>query len=221
MKMLIVDDHALIRDALRGVLAALQSDAIILEASRSDEALEIAAADAAIDLVLLDLGLPDSNGFTTLAELRERYPTMAVVVLSASQKKEDIERAVRLGAQGFIPKSAKREVMLGALNFIFSGGIYVPPEILGAAENRPAPSAAIERGLPPAEQLGLTPRQRMVLTLMMQGKSNKAIGRTLDLAEPTVKNHVTAILKALGASNRTEAVVAAAAMMSPAAGSTI
>lgn len=216
MKFLIVDDHALIRDALRGVLAALRPDASILEASRSLQALGLAADNPDIELVMLDLGLPDASGFDTLATLRERHPEMAVVVLSASQKREDITRALQMGAQGFIPKSASRDVMLGALKFIFAGGIYIPPEILDPIAPASADRAEIERTLPSASDLGLTARQREVLALMMQGKSNKAICRTLDVAEPTVKNHVTAILKALKANNRTEAVVAAGALLAPA-----
>jgi DNA-binding NarL/FixJ family response regulator len=99
-------------------------------------------------------------------------------------------------------------VLLGAFRLIFSGGVYVPPEILGRAQVRDL--KALESA-PPAADLGLTERQTDVLKLMMQGKSNKAICRALDLAEPTVKNHVTAILKALKATNRTEAVIAAGA----------
>jgi DNA-binding NarL/FixJ family response regulator len=162
--------------------------------------------------VLLDLHLPDGSGFDLLAELRERRPEVSVVMLSASNDRDDIARALKLGALGFIPKSAHRDVMLSAFKLIFSGGIYVPPEILAP---RDAPSianqtAALPRGI--AADLGLTDRQLDVLNLMMQGKSNKAICRALDLAEPTVKNHVTAILKALNASNRTEAVIAAGAL---------
>lgn len=213
MKILIVDDHALIRDALRGVLAAMRNDAAVLEASQSSAALELAARNPDIELILLDLALPDCDGFVTLSELRQRHPEMAVAVLSASKNKEDIARALKLGAQGFIPKSAHREVMLGALNLIFSGGIYVPPEVLDDIASTAAPRTAIGKSLPSAMELGLTPRQREVLVLMMQGKSNKAICRALGLAEPTVKNHVTAILRALRATNRTEAVVAAGAMM--------
>lgn len=213
MKILIVDDHALIRDALRGVLAAMRNDALVLEASQSSAALELAARNPDIELILLDLALPDCDGFVTLSELRERHPEMAVAVLSASRNREDIARALKLGAQGFIPKSAHREVMLGALNLIFSGGIYVPPEVLDDIASTAAPRTSSRQSLPSAMELGLTPRQREVLVLMMQGMSNKAICRALDLAEPTVKNHVTAILRALRVTNRTEAVVAAGAMM--------
>jgi DNA-binding NarL/FixJ family response regulator len=124
-------------------------------------------------------------------------------------------KALDLGAIGFIPKSAKREVMLGAFNLIFAGGIYIPPEILDRRQVVPAASQAgstqPKRRVSAAE-LGLTERQMEVLILMMQGKSNKAICRVLDLAEQTVKIHVSAILKALKAQNRTEAVMAAAAL---------
>jgi DNA-binding NarL/FixJ family response regulator len=159
---------------------------------------------------LLDLHLPDRSGFEVLAELRERHPSISIVVLSASEDRDSIAKALELGALGFIPKSAPREVMLGAFRLIFAGGIYVPPEIL----DRPRLAAAIATRpgrAPTASDLGLTERQMEVLALMMQGKSNKAICRVLDLAEPTVKNHVTAILKVLKASNRTEAVIAAGA----------
>jgi len=115
-----------------------------------------------------------------------------------------VMRALDHGALGFIPKSAGREVMMSALSLVFSGGVYIPPEIL--ASKSPAAKPQL-----PASDLGLTGRQGDVLALMMQGKSNKAICRRLDLAEATVKNHVTAILKALGVSNRTEAVLAASA----------
>ena len=129
-------------------------------------------------------------------------------MLSASQDRDDITRALELGALGFIPKSAQRDVMRAALELVFSGGIYVPPEILG----RPAVATARPAPRPSAAEIGLTRRQMEVLALMMQGKSNKAICRVLEVSEPTVKNHVTAILKALRASNRTEAVIAAGAL---------
>jgi DNA-binding NarL/FixJ family response regulator len=136
-------------------------------------------------------------------------------VHSANQDRDRVMKALDLGAIGFIPKSAKREVLLGAFNLIFSGSIYVPPEILDrhrqAAEALQAAPEASTRRVSAAE-LGLTERQTQVLALMMQGKSNKAICRALDLAEPTVKIHVSAILKALKAANRTEAVMAAAAL---------
>lgn len=215
MKILVVDDHVLIREALRGVLKELKSEAMITEASDAQGALRQIEQNPDLELVLLDLNLPDRGGFEVLAEIRERYPAISVVVLSANDERDHVAKALDLGALGFIPKSSRREVMLGAFNLIFAGGVYVPPEILARAETRsaPLPSTSFHAPKPvTAHDLGLTERQMEVLLLMMQGKSNKAICRVLDLAEPTVKNHVTAILKALNATNRTEAVIAAGAM---------
>jgi DNA-binding NarL/FixJ family response regulator len=213
MKILVVDDHVLIREALRGVIRELKG-AVIIEAPDSRQAIQRIAEHPDLELILLDLHLPDRNGLELLGELRERHPAIPVVMLSASVDRDDMKKALELGAQGFIPKSAQRDVMISAFNLIFAGGIYVPPEMLGRAQPAsppPRPSALL------AADLGLTERQMDVLALMMQGKSNKAICRALDLAEPTVKNHVTAILKALKASNRTEAVIAAGALgLSPA-----
>jgi DNA-binding NarL/FixJ family response regulator len=207
MKILVVDDHALIREALRGVLKELRSDAVVLEASDGRQARQLVAEHADIGLILLDLNLPDADGFSMLAELRERYPGTSVVVLSGQQDRGSVVKALDLGALGFIPKSAQREVMLAALELVFAGGLYIPPEILTAQEPAPAQSQPPAKRASPRD-LGLTERQLEVLALMMRGKSNKAICRVLDVAEPTVKNHVTAIFKALKVTNRTEAVIA-------------
>jgi DNA-binding NarL/FixJ family response regulator len=208
MKILVVDDHILIREALRGVLKELRSDAVVLEASDGGQGMQLMVEHADINLILLDLNLPDRDGFSMLAELRERYLATSVVVLSGQQDRGSVVKALDLGALGFIPKSAHREVMLAALELVFAGGIYIPPEILSGHEPIPAqarPAAEASRSLP--KDLGLTERQLEVLALMMRGKSNKAISRVLDVAEPTVKNHITAILKVLKVSNRTEAVI--------------
>jgi DNA-binding NarL/FixJ family response regulator len=217
MKILVVEDHVLMREALRGVLKELKGDAaVIIEAPDSRQAMRQIEQNPDVELVLLDLGLPDRDGFEILSEFAERYPTISVVVHSAHQDRERVMKALDLGAIGFIPKSAQREVMLSAFNLIFSGGIYIPPEILDprqatpmSAQTRPASSLKPRVS---AADLGLTERQMEVLALMMRGKSNKAICRVLDLAEPTVKIHVSAILKALKVANRTEAVLTAAAL---------
>src|SRR6266404_5449305 len=212
MKILVVDDHVLIREALRGVLKELKQDAVVLEAADCRQAMASVQSQTDLGLILLDLNLPDRDGFSVLGELRERYPAISVVVLSAQQDRGSVIRALDLGALGFIPKSGQREVMLRALELVFAGGVYIPPEILVRDEPSPRqrddkPPVANRPTVSPAD-LGLTERQLDVLSLMMQGKSNKAICRVLNLAEPTVKNHVTAILKALEVSNRTEAVIA-------------
>jgi DNA-binding NarL/FixJ family response regulator len=210
MKILLVDDHALIRDALRGVLKELAADAAILEASDSRQAMRLIEQHPDLHLILLDLNLPDRDGFAVLSDLRKRCAMISIVVLSAFNDRENVLRALDLGALGFIPKSSSREVMANALRLIFSGGVYIPPEALGRAETTVA-VAALGRRVSPTD-LGLTERQMEVLALMMQGKSNKAISRILDAAEPTVKHHVTAILKALKVANRTEAVIAVGAL---------
>jgi DNA-binding NarL/FixJ family response regulator len=210
MKILVVDDHVLIRDALRGVLKELKPEADVLEASDCRQAMALIAEHAdELGLVLLDLNLPDRDGFSALAEVRERYPGISVVVLSGQHDRSSVIKALELGALGFIPKSGQREVMLSALQLVFAGGVYIPPEIL-TRDALATPTGPTGGGRPPSSpsDLGLTERQIDVLALMMQGKSNKAICRVLDLAEPTVKNHVTAILKALKVTNRTEAVIA-------------
>jgi DNA-binding NarL/FixJ family response regulator len=213
MKILVVDDHVLIREALRGVLRELKGEAAaIIEAPDSRQAVRQIEQNPDVELVLLDLGLPDGDGFDILTELGERYPTISVVVLSAHQDRDRVLKALDLGAIGFIPKSAQREVMLGAFRLIFSGGIYIPPEILERRQQAPAQNGSVLPKPRVPAHLDLTERQMEVLAQMMQGKSNKAICRALDLAEPTVKIHVSAILKVLKAANRTEAVIAAAAL---------
>jgi DNA-binding NarL/FixJ family response regulator len=205
MKILVTDDHVLIREALRGVLTELRSEASVFEASNSQQAMRIVEEHPDLDLILLDLNLPDRDGFSVLADLRQRYPAISVVVLSALQDRMNVTRALDLGALGFIPKTTKREIMLSALRLIFSGGTYIPAEILAREE---APSSPNDLTHVRPTDLGLNSRQIEVLALMAQGQTNKAIARTLNIAEPTVKNHITVILKALKVSNRTEAVIA-------------
>ena len=214
MKVMVVDDHALIREALRGVVVELQPDSVVLEAGTCAEAMSLIKQHSDVALVLLDLQLPDRNGFSALAELREKHPAMSVVMLSAFNDPDNVVKAIDGGALGFIPKTGSRDLLLSALRLILAGGIYIPPDILTRAR-APAPVAgepAAVTARPSPAQLGLTERQVEVLALMMQGKSNKLICRALGLAEPTVKNHVSAILKTLAVSNRTEAVLAVSAL---------
>jgi DNA-binding NarL/FixJ family response regulator len=210
----VIDDHVLIREAMRAVLREVLPGHDILEAMTGAQAIELVQQHPDISLTLLDLQLPDRSGFDVLAELRQRFPAISVVMLSAFNDRANVVKALEAGAVGFVPKTASRDVLLGALRLIAAGSIYIPPEVLrpAAPEALPlAPAGEAGRRPSPAE-LGLTERQVDVLALMMKGKSNKLICRALNLAEPTVKNHVSAILKALEVSNRTEAVLAAAAL---------
>jgi DNA-binding NarL/FixJ family response regulator len=210
VKILVVDDHPLIRQALQNVLHQLDAAAQILEAPDCARALDLAAAHTDLDIVLLDLYLPGMGGLDGLSLLRERYPGLPVVVLSASNDRQTVLDAIEKGAMGFIPKSSSNEVMLGALRLVLSGGVYLPPAILGNHSAVTDISAATPSAPLPARSpadLGLTERQLQVLALMLQGKSNKLICRELNLAEGTVKIHVSAILKALNVTSRTQAVV--------------
>ena len=211
MKILVVDDHPLICEALRQVLQALDRQLELLEASTCAEALELTRRNQDISLILLDLALPGVDGFEALRQLREEFPSMPVVVLSASEQPETVLRAIDGGAMGFIPKTSSSRLLIGALRLVLSGGVYLPPEVLRRQEAiAPAapPFAGTAAQLRSPREIGLTERQSQVLALVVQGKSNKLICRDLDLAEGTVKIHVTAILKALGVANRTQAVIA-------------
>ncbi|HSF22886.1 MAG TPA: response regulator transcription factor [Blastocatellia bacterium] len=206
MKLLVVDDHALIREGLRQTLRRLADDVDILEAANRAAALESAALNPDLDLVLLDLNLPGEVGFSALEALRNQYPELPIVVLSGNDDREIVRGAIERGVLGFVPKSSSNEVMLSAIRLVLSGGVYLPPQILDM--RAPASAEKVDRGA----QLNLTQRELDVLALMLQGKSNKLISRELGLAEGTVKIHVTAVLKALRVTTRTQAVVAATQM---------
>jgi DNA-binding NarL/FixJ family response regulator len=216
MKIMVVDDHPLVRDALRTSLRALGTDAEIVEARTGAEALEQAAQTPDMDLVLLDLNLPDAHGFSVLDTLRERCPAVPVVVLSSNEGRDTVMEAIERGAMGYIPKTSATEIMLGALQLVLAGGVYLPPNILAkhlpdtvapAATTWPVGSASNASVHTPAD-IGLTERQAQILTLLVQGKSNKLIAREFGLSGSTIKAHISAIMKALHVANRTQAVVA-------------
>lgn len=207
MKILVVDDHPLIRAAVRNVLTQLEADVEVHEAQDCPAALALVEMHPDLTLVLLDLHLPGMGGLDALTILRERYPEIPAVVLSAADDRESVLQALDRGAMGFIPKSSSNAVMVSALRLVLSGGVYLPPEVLAAPGAQAADTPAVSAPCPVT--LGLTERQAQVLGLMVQGKPNKLICRELGLAERTVKVHITAIFKALKVSNRTQAVVAA------------
>lgn len=215
LKVLIADDHPLVREALKNVLKALDDQVIIVEAPDCSTALSQAEEHQDLDLILSDLELPDIGGFALLTELRTRHPTIPVVVLSGHEDRDSVMEGLERGAMGFIPKSSPNEVMLSALRLVLSGGKYLPPQVL-ATTGSPSAAAGTGRGagfsegkvVRSAADLGLTERQQQVLALLMHGKSNKLICRELGVAERTVKIHVSAVLKALNVTSRTQAVIA-------------
>jgi DNA-binding NarL/FixJ family response regulator len=212
VKILVVDDHPLVRDAMASILQGLSSSPRVLQAADCATALRLARAHRDLDLVLLDLNLPGSRGFDALDRIRRDHPALPVVILSMFQDRQTVLGAIQRGAMGFIPKAAARDVILKAARHVLAGGVYVPPEAVsgasvsgGEAQEFVAPG----RGGRSLADLRLTPRQGQVLALIMRGKSNKEICQALGLAERTVKVHVTAVLTALKVSSRTQAVIAA------------
>jgi two-component system, NarL family, nitrate/nitrite response regulator NarL len=207
MHILLVDDHTLFREALLHVLKQLDPQTVVLEAANAEEAAQLIAHTRNLDLVLLDIDLPDMNGLTALPGLRELAPTVPVVVLSGSEASSHVRQALDNGAVGYIPKSCSSHEMLAALHIVLQGDIYVPARLLGKLGN-PAFTLAPADDNNGAQNL-LTARQIEVLELMARGLPNKAIAKVLNVAEGTVKLHVAAILRNLGARNRTEAVIEA------------
>jgi DNA-binding NarL/FixJ family response regulator len=229
MKVLLIDDHPLILSALQSVIQGLGGDVTVVGASSARAARETLAADAEFDLVLLDLQLGDADGFDVLAELRSTYPALPVVVVSASDRTSDVIRAVDAGAMGFVPKRASNETLFEALRMVMSGGIYVPPMTMGSEPPAPklegdtvpsvlrvvrdqAQDSGFQSGSVRLAEIGLTPRQTEVLGLLLKGQPNKLIARELNLSVETVKDHVAAVLRALGVSSRTQAVLAVSQM---------
>jgi DNA-binding NarL/FixJ family response regulator len=220
MKVLLIDDHPLILSALQSVIQGLGDNVRVSAADSGRAARETLRTDAQYDLVLLDLHLGDADGFDLLAELRTKYPALPVVVISASDRTSDVIRAIDMGAMGFVPKRATNETLFDALQQVMSGGVYVPPMSMGADNHtqlsssppiRQVQTEAMDSGfqtMPSLTQLGLTPRQSDVLRLLLKGQPNKLIARELGLSVETVKDHVAAVLRSLGVSSRTQAVIA-------------
>jgi DNA-binding NarL/FixJ family response regulator len=202
VKILSCDDHDLFRAGLRQVLEDLEGEPELLEAADADEAFAVLRQQGDVDLVLLDLGLPGTSGLDALRRLRREHPLVPVVVISGSERGADIRASLDAGASGFIPKSARRTVLLSALELVFAGGVYVPPALLAATRGAPGEDERRER----AELL--TPRQRGVCALLAKGLTNNEIAGVLGIRAGTVKVHVAAILETLDVSNRTEAVAA-------------
>lgn len=226
MKVLLIDDHPLILSALQTVIEGLGDNVKVVGVESAGEARVALKASLDFDLVLLDLQLGDANGFDVLAEFRAAYPALPVVVVSASDRASDVIRAIDLGAMGFVPKRTGKEMLAQALRLVMAGGIFVPSMSLGSGmSHAPAPAAGSPvqaigeaaqasgfQKVEALEGLSLTPRQTDVLALLLQGKPNKVIARELGVSVETVKDHVAAVLKALGVNSRTQAVLAVGQM---------
>jgi DNA-binding NarL/FixJ family response regulator len=195
MKILVVDDHALFRDGLKYVLSALGdslSDQLqIYEANTSEASIPVLEEHPDMDLVLVDVNMPGELGFTVLENCRKHYATTPVVVVSASNHQKDIQQAKDLGAMAYIFKDTSSKLMINILQIVLSGGLYFPQTMSEEPE------------------MLLTSRQLQVLSFLIEGQSNKLIAANMNIAEATIKMHVTAIFKKLGVTNRTQAALSA------------
>lgn len=208
MKVLLIDDHPLILSALQSVIQGLADNIQVTTADSGQAARQVLANASGFDLVLLDLHLGDANGFDLLSDLREQFPAMPVVVISASDQPGDVIRSIDMGAMGFVPKKASNETLVAALKQVMSGGVYVPPQSVGHDSlSQPANTDTLQAAIH-SPHWGLTPRQTDVLASLLKGHPNKLIARELNLSVETVKDHVAAVLRALGVSSRTQAVIA-------------
>jgi DNA-binding NarL/FixJ family response regulator len=199
----IADDHPLMRAALKEAIAARVKAAVIVEAASVAELIELLGADEPVDAVLLDLKMPDAQGFSALVRVRAQFPEIPVVVISATEEVEAIDRALLLGASGYIVKSAPIETVGRALQDVLDGHIVRP--LAHPVDN------AFQRA--EAEQFRklrtLTPQQLNVLIMIAGGHSNKTVAQRLQITEGTVKAHITGVLLKLGLQRRTQAAILA------------
>ncbi|MFO0461747.1 MAG: response regulator [Burkholderiales bacterium] len=202
MRVLLVDDHALIRQGLVRTLGTIDPSIEVRQAARCAEGLDDAARHPP-DLVLLDLQLPDRRGLDVLVAFREALPATPVAVISALESRDGVIRALRLGAKAFIGKSASSEYVADSLRALLEGRVPLPSGVLEAEPRGDALGA-------PAGAAELSDRQRDVLALVVAGLPNKLIAERLGVTEATVKFHVTTVLRRLGAASRTQLLIRAA-----------
>jgi len=209
MKILVVDDHSLITDALSVLFLDLDPAAEVLTTRTAEGGMDLLEKNPDLDLVVLDLGMPGVSGTSLLESMVAHSPEMKILVLSGQQDPRNVMRVLQLGAAGFVPKSMASDTLLAAVKFVLSGGVYIPADLLDEV-NRVAMIGTPERPREVgATRVELTERQEQVLHLLARGAPIKIICRELGLSEGTVKTHVTAIYRAFNASNRTEALLAA------------
>lgn len=203
MKTLLADDHPLMREGVRQVLAQLDPPVEIIDAHDYPSLFAQTAAHADLDLAVVDLNMPGFVGMQGITQFRSRFPDVPLVVLSASESPHDIRSAFEAGALGYIPKAASTAVMLSALRQVLSGDLYMPSCLSEGGLH-----TSVAAGFEDLQHSGLTARQLEVARLLAQGCPNKAIAGMLSMSESTVKVHIAAIFRTLRVSNRTEAVLA-------------
>lgn len=205
-RILVIEDHTLVREAMVGALAQIGLGNTFLQASCGQDALALIEAQREFDLVLVDLMLPDMSGFSLVSVLAHRYPEIPVLVVSALADEASVKRALKAGASGFISKTMSSEQLVEAVQSVLRGELVVPDMSAGpgSATARTPRKRSVDSI---AEQFGLTAAQTRVMELMVEGRTNREIAEMLGLAEGTVKVHCSAILRALDVPNRAQALV--------------
>lgn len=211
LNLLVVEDHALVREGLLATLKNLGAETRTFGVPDADEAIGVLESED-IDMMILDLMLPGTKGQTFLPLVRRRFPTVPVVILSALDDADTVARVMKAGASGFVSKSGSSTELIEALRAVLSGEIYLPPK-LQVLTNRS--ESAHGEGKSLAQRFGLTAAQARVMELLAEGRSNRQIGELLGLTEGTVKIHVSAIMKAMGVTNRSEAALMASRRRRP------
>ncbi|MBR9972081.1 response regulator [Magnetospirillum sulfuroxidans] len=203
MRIILADDHVMLREGLRPFVERIAPGTIIQEAGSFTEALAQIEADPAVDLLILDIKMPGMNGFQGLSTVRTRFPAIRCVILSAVADRDHVLEAMRLGADGFIPKHLSGGAMVSALQLVLSGERFIPSMLM---DNPGQPPGANDRS-PSGDLLGrLTPRERDILHLLREGLPNKVIAARLDVSEVTVKSHLGNMFRKLGVQNRLQAM---------------
>jgi len=228
MKILAADDHWVSRTGLRHSLSRLDRPVnMFLEASSFAEARKLASEQPDLDLIVLDLLMPDGSGFDEITALTKLAPSVPIIVVSMAETRQDVMRALDAGAMGFVPKSAHGDTLLYAIEMVLRGEIYMPPQIFGAAGVQeetgaiPVPPPLARAKSSAASQAAaaripnLTRRQKQVFQLLSEGNSNASIARILGISEHTIAIHVSAILKTLEVENRTQAALVASSQPDP------
>jgi DNA-binding NarL/FixJ family response regulator len=211
IKVLMVDDHALFRDGMRYVLQQLADEVEVIDSGYFQDGMKRAAENPDLDLALLDLHMPGSDGINSIYAFGKANPTIPIVVVSGSDRRDDIEKVMESGAMGFISKMSSSKAMLAALRMVLDGGVYIPPQLLQQA------MLGIDQGngdrrTERVSKSGLTPRQMETLQLLAEGLSNKEVSERMYLAEGTVKIHTAGVYQVLRVNSRLEAVSAARRM---------
>ncbi|MGY2044290.1 response regulator [Pseudomonas pergaminensis] len=208
-KILIADDHPLFREAIHNVISDGFPGSDVMETADLDSVLALTQEHDDLDLILLDLNMPGMHGLNGLINLRNESPTIPVVIVSAEQDKQIVLQAITYGAVGFITKSSPRLQMTEAIQQILNGNVYLPPDIIRTQRNTGQRRMNDSPGFAPELLQALTRKQLLVLERMTKGESNKQIAYTLEIAETTVKAHVSAILRKLNVHNRVQAILSA------------